>query len=478
MSRLRRRLDDERGFAMAAVVALTSALAIIAVTLISLVTDEATRAVSSERGGTALQAAEAGLDDYLAKLVEDKTYYLRQVHPAESSRQPVSGATVDPSDTCVLERVSGQWVKTVTLGGSPVPATGPAWTGSTTWTWPNGKDNWCRLPNGYEYNLQITAPAPGDPRIKILATGRPPGQTTVSSQWRAIEEWVHFSLVSDFQMIAAGNYSAGSTATTNGKVYAGGTLDHDGIANANLYSETTITGSVTMQNGAVKYPAATIRSQIPQPINFASFQQALDDIRRAADLNGQHFGTGYAAWRIIFLNTSPGTYTIQGCTTGGADPGGTAPTCSGPVSTYTVPTNGAIYTDTTAIVSGTVNGRVTIASNDDAVIAGNIDYVQSGDDVLGIIAKNDVLIAKWGPSTLTWRAAVIAQNGARRSWDSSGTKTLATHIGSTATFKPPYMDMFATRVYDYDTTLQYLPPPWFPALDDAYVVDLFREVKP
>ncbi len=50
--------------------------------------------------------------------------------------------------------------------------------------------------------------------------------------------------------------------------------------------------------------------------------------------------------------------------------------------------------------------------------------------------------------------------------------------GSTATNQGGYMSMFTARVYDYDSTLLYLPPPWFPALEDAYTVKLFREVTP
>jgi hypothetical protein len=36
--------------------------------------------------------------------------------------------------------------------------------------------------------------------------------------------------------------------------------------------------------------------------------------------------------------------------------------------------------------------------------------------------------------------------------------------------------MFNTRVYSYDTSLLYLPPPWFPVIEDAYTVILFREL--
>ena len=144
-----------------------------------------------------------------------------------------------------------------------------------------------------------------------------------------------------------------------------------------------------------------------------------------------------------------GTFTAQGCTrTGGNDPGGTQPTCSGSISTYPVPTNGAVYVETTAVVSwptqaSVVNGRVTIAANDDMIVAGDISYVLDGDDVLGLIGKNDVIVASWGPYDLDWHAAVIAQNGARHSWNSCGCKGTATHTGSSASNQHPFMDMFA-----------------------------------
>ena len=32
------------------------------------------------------------------------------------------------------------------------------------------------------------------------------------------------------------------------------------------------------------------------------------------------------------------------------------------------------------------------------------------------------------------------------------------------------MTMFQTRVYQYDDSLAYLQPPWFPTLDDAFTV--------
>jgi hypothetical protein len=112
------------------------------------------------------------------------------------------------------------------------------------------------------------------------------------------------------------------------------------------------------------------------------------------------------------------------------------------------------------------------------VIPDNISYVTPGQDVLGLVAKNDVIVAQWAPYDVTIRGSLLAQTGARHSWSSDGSHGTATFIGSTATNKSPYMDMFQVRNYNYDTNLAFLPPPWFPTVDGAYTVALFREVKP
>jgi len=48
--------------------------------------------------------------------------------------------------------------------------------------------------------------------------------------------------------------------------------------------------------------------------------------------------------------------------------------------------------------------------------------------------------------------------------------------GATATNQGGYMSMFAARVYIYDNSLSYLQPPWYPTIDYAYTVLLFREL--
>jgi Tfp pilus assembly protein PilX len=477
------RLRDEQGMAMAFVVLMTAVLLLLSGLLIDIVSNDATMADTSIQRGTALQAAEAGIDNYLSKLVDDNQYYLHDVAAGESTRQ--SGSTTT-AGSCA---------------STPTPAT---WTGGTSWTYPNGKDNWCPIGNGYEFNLQITPPSTGSQVVDIVSTGRETGTT---NNYRILEIQVRPSSVADFQMLANADISYGATATTYGKIYAGidangvkHNIDHQGTAYGNLYAEGTVTGNPTLKStnpGVV--PAAqiytgsagTIRAQIKSPINFSNFTTSLADIKRAADLNGSTFdlnNSAYNVWELTF--NSAGTVTIKGCKYTTSNPEDVKPTNCGSANTYTVPANGAIYSPASIMIAdGTsscgsitqgncVNGRVTVASNNDIIIGDDIDYVQTGDDVLGLIAANEMIVAQWAPTNLSWRAATIAQTGQWRSAVSNQTHNgTMTFTGSTATNGGGYMSMYATRVYNYDSSLSYLQPPWFPTIDYAYTVLLYRELS-
>lgn len=456
-----RRLDfrREEGFALVLVMLLIIVLTILSVTLMELVQTESSRSSKSIRSGTAYQAAEAGVDDYIAKLLDDHLYYDHYVHAGESTRRTSSATNV---------------------------AAGAAWPGGP-WTYPNGKDffNSAKLSSGYEYNLQITPPSQASPFIKILATGRRSGSTT---DQRSIEAWVRPSSLSDFQMLANADISYGSTATTSGKIYAGiddsgvkHNVNHDGTASANIYAEGDVTGSTTLTNGAKKFDKDTnpdIRSEIKQPVNFNSLVVSLVDVQNAAqNAAGIYLNNATKdAWRLTFLAT--GQVQVQSCTqNGGQDVALAAPNC-GTVTTYSVPANGAIYTGQTAIVSGVVDGRVTVASNNNVVVPADISYEVAGDDVLGLVAKNDVIVAQWSPTNVSWRAATLAQSGRWRSYSTDGSHGTMTFTGSTATNLGGYMNMFTIRNYNYDPTLAYLQPPWFPTVEGAYTIVLFREVTP
>jgi Tfp pilus assembly protein PilX len=450
VKRLRAIWSDESGLAMLLVVFVTLLLATLGLTMIAVAGGEQQRSAQASKTDTSFAAAEAGINDYIAKLVDDPMYYAHYVHPGEATRRATDGTTVGANNV---------------------------WASGLTWTYPNGKDGWKQVSSDYEYDLQITPPNGTSKAVAILSTGRKVGST---SDERAIEVLVRPASVADFQMMANDDVIEGVTASTYGKIYSTRNVEHDGVAHANVYAEGDVTGSGTYVDGAQRYDRntiPTIRSVIKNPVNFNSFLGSLSDIQRAAQAETPSMkfdDSNVDAWRFTFQ--PDGTVLVQACLRAGTqDVANVQPTC-GASTPYLVPATGAIYTGQTAIVSGQVKGRVTVASNDDLVVPDDISYVTSGQDVLGMIAKNDVIVAHWAPFDLTWRGAVLAETGARHSWNSDGSHGTATFTGSTGTNGHPFMDMFQTRNYYYDDTLLYLPPPWFPRVEEAYTVLSFREL--
>jgi hypothetical protein len=451
-------------------------LSVLAVSLINVMQSEASRSRTEIKQDTAYHAAEAGVDEYISKLIDDRLYASHFVHPAESTRlSPASGRLVSAAQP---------WQQTD--GG--------------TWTYPNGKDAWygsAQLGNGYEYNLEVFPPSQLSPLIRILATARPIGDTDVRD-WRELETLVRPSSVSDYQMVADANITYGSTATTYGKIYAGidangvaHTVQHDGVAYGDVAAEGGVSGNTSLMNGAKRYSPTTnpaIRSVIRNPISFTNFLASLVDIRSAAGAGGiVEDNPAVDAWWLTFQPN--GQVNVQSCLKNAGKPiGDRMPLCSAPTP-LSLPSNGAIYVGQSVIVSGVVNGRVTIGSAADIYPGNTLDYAQPGDDVLGLVASHSVIVPQWAPTTMNWRAATIAQSGTFRSYGTDGQTgqtepdfvgngrlSSMTFTGSTATYGGGSMGLFQTRTYQYDTSLLYLPPPWFPTLADAYTIVLSREL--
>jgi hypothetical protein len=453
--RLRNRGKGDNGAAMILAILMGVVFTAVSAGLMANALAESSRSGLGVQRTSALAAAEAGIDDYIAKLTEDHRYYSHYVHPGESTRRD---------------------------GANVTARAGQAWTGATTWTYPNGRDAWRSLDNGYEFDLQITPPPAGSDLVTITSTGRKRGAST---DLRRIEVQVRPASIVDYQTVSNSNLDFGTGTTTRGKLYAGidqsgvaHHISHSGTAYGDLYAEGDIVRDPTYANGAQGYTSDTIRSVIPTPINFNVFTTALVIVKNTA-LTGDGIyldGDKNDGWRLTF--NSAGTVTIESCkNAGGKNIAANEPNCTF-VSTKPVPTVGAIYTDESVVVSGQVKGKVTVASNADVVVGGNISYVTPGQDVLGLVAKNDVVVAHWAPYDLNFTAAAIAQSGEFRSWASSGDHGSMTFTGSIATNNGISMAMYGTRNFNYDPNLRTLQPPFFPVIEQPYTVLLFRELPP
>jgi hypothetical protein len=475
LARTRRAERDERGGALVLVLIVGVLLLAAGSVIIGRTGTEGKLADRQSEYEGALHAAEAGVHDYIAKLTEDRIYFRHRVHPAEDTRTRVSP-----------------------LSGTVGPDT--AWPGDSNWTYPATRLQFQALKGGttsqYEYNLRIT-PSTGGP-VTITATGRRRDNPRVT---RTLEVLVKGSSIADYQAIYDQGVTYGATATTTGRIYSTGSIDYRGTASADVIAEGSITDGSSPHSAVMIAPArrcdsgstygCSVRTAVTNPISFASFTASFDEIKRVAQsssLGGIYLNdVSKTGWRLTF-NTN-GTVKIESCTSASNLASGTsAPTCT-TTSTPTVPALGVIYTEQPVIVLGSVKGRVTVASSQDIIIGGPIDYVDPSTDVIGLLAKVNVFVAEYAPNTFTWKGAILAQTGAIQYWGSpiltcNGQKHTGTmtFVGSWASKQGACMatsDLlhgYTTRVYNYDPNLSNLQPPFLPVLEEAYKILRYREV--
>lgn len=480
LRRLRRR--GERGSALITTIMLTSVAALLVAVSFSYARSTTTQTQREGRSDLALQVADAGVSRYISRLVEDPRYYDHFIDLAEDPR-------IDPSGV--------------------VHAPGTAWTPGVSWTYASGpSQTWTPLQDARfgqsSYSLRIQPPPPGSDLVTVQSTGQV-GRGQPNPVTRSIQSQIHPTSIADFQMISNATVKYGSTATTTGKLYSAVDINHQGIARAPAYAQHFVcssnafdcTGSnptsSVFQGGA--YDSKTtpsFQSKFATPIDFSQFTQSRLDIKDAATASGTAFNDpSVNAWMVQFL--ASGQVKIWRVT-GTSDPGQQVNTLSC-YATITVPASGAMYFEQSVIVSdgstktdscggstgprpSVVNGRVTIATKANVYVGGNITYSAPGDDVLGLIAGNEVIIAKYTPTNLTWRAASLAQTGQWRTWtgNADGHNSML-YIGSQTTSDGGYASMFNSREYQYDDTLQRLRPPFYPILEGSWDTFYWREVK-
>lgn len=146
-----------------------------------------------------------------------------------------------------------------------------------------------------------------------------------------------------------------------------------------------------------------------------------------------------------------------------------------------LPANGAIFVNGgNAKVSGTLDGQLTIGSSHDAVISNHVRYADNpqtnpaSNDVLGLVAERNVVIAWAAPDNLTIQASIMALNESftvENWWVGPPQGTLSiyggiiqgrrgpvgTFNGSTGTILSGY-----AKNYQYDARLSNMAPPHYP----------------
>jgi Tfp pilus assembly protein PilX len=184
------------------------------------------------------------------------------------------------------------------------------------------------------------------------------------------------------------------------------------------------------------------------------------------------------------LYTGPVTVVFNGTTMNVTLPSGsTASSSSCGPGNVNLPPNGLLYDQTAkscgggnclsnASVSGTVTGQVTVGSDNDISITGNLldtGGTTSGTNIIGLSAANSIIISP--VNSLTIDAAMVALNNSvyLTNWGSQPLLGQLTINGSMAqefrgpvgTFNSGGIVSGYSKNYNYDSRLRFLQPPYF-----------------
>ena len=150
-----------------------------------------------------------------------------------------------------------------------------------------------------------------------------------------------------------------------------------------------------------------------------------------------------------------------------------------------IPGNGALYVGNGDVtVQGTLKGQLTIDTNQNVLIGGNIRYNtdprtdSTSTDLLGLVANTNVTVKQNAPSNLEIDAYVVAMGGAFQleNFSTGGYKgdmvqfggLMNKYCGPTGVINSQgvIIDGYNQLQY-YDTRLQNTAPPWFTAAKDS-----------
>jgi hypothetical protein len=363
MKRLARFLANEDGIAMATVVAMVAVLTVLSIALIDQVTSESNRAARAVTSDAVFQAAEGGINNYIAKLTDDSQYFDHCVANGESTRRR--------ADTFALVSAS-------TGIASCQPGGASAWKAGVKWTYPNQKNTWTAgigdasvnttAIRGYAYNLMITPPYspvgtnPGTNYIDVVSTGckvidpsATPLQCDTSAgapPQRSVEVHVRRTTPADFQymMTSMGHNSDDVcwASTIYGRMYSTGDIF---VCGATFYGNLMAEGLVRVKSGYANPPNVVspgriydtnhpdIRTVLKNPLSFSDLLASVSQVQSNAILNTNlragSASTGYGtafddptanAWRLNF--SSNGNVQVWKCVNS-SQPEANQPFCGG-----------------------------------------------------------------------------------------------------------------------------------------------------
>lgn len=479
--RTHRRARTHAGQTLVATLAVVGMLGVLSVTGLKLASGSTTSERLESRTNLALEVGEAAVQRYMSRLIDDPSYYDHYVDAAEDPR--------------------------VRTPGNQVTNPGQPWTGGV-WRYEGAPTTWVDVQDDtlsvqddahgkVEYSLRVTAPGAGDDAVTVTATARIGGDRP-NPIIRSVEARMRQDSLADYQMISDKSVSYGSTADTNGKIYSNESVSHSGDATGKVFAQDQMTGGPFPPGSADSDTTPAFSDFFPTPIDFNRFTIDLASMRDAAIDEGTYFNDPSAPGWVLqaMADGTVRVWKILSVSGTGLGAGISSLACK---QVFTIPTSGSFFFEQSVVIgdnTGTtdtcvpagsgaranvVDGRYTVGTNANIYIGGNINYETDGDDVLGLIARGEIIIARFAPNNLSWRAATLAQTGKWRTYDTADISDSYPHsqmtfVGSMATKEGGYASMYNNRSYLWDATLKFLRPPFFPRIEGGWDVGSWRTI--
>lgn len=375
-----------------------------------------------------------------------------------------------------------------------------------------------------KYRLTVSIPNPDSTIATVESTGwtykHPTIQRSVRVRFRRAS-WSEFSVLANDAM------RFGSGTNVQGPIHSNGGIRFDGVANNQVSS--SVATYVDPDTGIVRPGVWTSQAdesavflagkKFPTAaVDFNGVTTDLALIKSEAQASGLYFGgdtyektvcgwqfVGWPFWWQWNCNTQQEPVEGYHITLRTDDKIEKRLVYSKGSSTYNItdqssaeifdiPANGLIFIEDDAWVDGTIDtARITIASanlESDVIetniyINNDIRYTHTdGQEVIGLIAENDISVGLYSENDLRIDAALLAQKGRvgrdHYGFSSYRWRNTITVYGSIATnhrygFAWTDGTGYTTRNLFFDNNLLYTPPPFFPT-GNTYDLDLWEDL--
>ncbi len=584
---------NDAGIAVVSVMGISFVLTLVVVTLVQIGMSQYDQTARFTDGTKSQAAAEAGLNTYLAKLIQQNNFDTTFMAAGEATRVN-STSWSNPSGTpppidCTFDHANppvtyaGVAVASEYATGVPDPSSDPLASLSSYnfWYHPCGFDAWTDVDadgdptlEQYEYSVAVYPRDTISNSLRIVAAGRkrrPSGSAFDRGTLRVVELVVKPSSFSKYQMISRDRIVVTSTSTTEGEIYSESTIEHNGTVRNRVIAVQGVTGcdvgsgcslgtwvpntparlpgcipsEAFFQGGESQTSCHNLQRAGAQP-EFDNIDTAIQTVASKVQSGGGMFldaadltDPSNGDWDGYALRFSGGNITATRCKT---QPGTVAPSelstfygDRGDVDTPFYETNAFensmecessshatasqgnptfVYSDASLAIAGGhpddpytnfVTGRITVVSAKDVYVGGNIYYGTDtneteddyNDNVLGVMAHDELILPAWAASTQHVTGAMIAYKGTVHDSDivaysgySGSCESDVTDLplsepylcvkneltwtgsflsGSAAT--PSNVVMFNTNTWDFYEQLTSLAPPLWPnATNDFDIV--------